>query len=145
MWSRLGVNIAVCDDDRVGLDIYVGSLTRHLVGDWELVAQKAAREMSMELTVVREHDPEDAVRDPERVRPVVLGWREGLSQALGESLTEPLDWNENEEAPSSQTSLLGTATPTSCFGLPTTNNRSYPGTATMWRNGPRIQHTKLAR
>jgi hypothetical protein len=96
---RLGTGKVVCDHDRVGLDIYVGSLTRHLVGDWELVAQKAAREMGLELTVVRKHDPEDAIRDPEQIRPVVLAWREGLSQALRESLTEPLDWNENQEAP----------------------------------------------
>jgi hypothetical protein len=90
---------ANCDHNRVGLDLYVGSLTRYFVGDWELVTQKAAREMGLELTVVRRHDPEDAIRDPEQVRPMVLAWRKGLSQALLESLTEPLDWNEDAEAP----------------------------------------------
>lgn len=45
------------------------------------------------------HEPEDAIRDPEQIRPTVLAWRDGLSQALRESLTEPLDWNESQEAP----------------------------------------------
>jgi hypothetical protein len=83
----------------LGLDIYVGSLTRHLIGDWELVTQKAAREMGLELTVVRENDPEDAIRDPEQIRPMVLAWRKGLSESLRESLSEPLDWNEGPETP----------------------------------------------
>jgi hypothetical protein len=83
----------------VGLDIYVGSLTRYYAGDWELVAQKAAREIGLELTVVRKHEPADAILDPEQIRPAVLAWREGLSQALSERLTEPLDWNENPEVP----------------------------------------------
>ena len=95
----MGIAAAVCDYDPVGLDIYVGSLTRYYVGDWELVAQKAAREMGLQLTVVRKHDPEDAIRDPEQIRPIVLAWREGLSRALCESLTEPLEWNENEDTP----------------------------------------------
>jgi hypothetical protein len=42
-------NVAVCDHEAVGLDIYVGSLTRYLAGNWELVAQKAACEMGLEL------------------------------------------------------------------------------------------------
>ena len=31
----------------MGLDLYVGSLTRYFVGDWELMAQKVARELGM--------------------------------------------------------------------------------------------------
>lgn len=83
----------------MGLDIYVGSLTRYYVGDWELVAQKAAREMGLELNVLRKHDPADAIRDPDQIRSAVLSWREGLSEGLRESLIEALDWNETPEAP----------------------------------------------
>src|SRR5689334_5222627 len=99
MMIQLCGAVAVCDDDRVGLDIYVGSLTRYYAGDWELVAQKVAREMGAPLTVIRKHDPEDAIRDPEQIRPAVLAWRQGLSQALQETLTAPLDWDESPEAP----------------------------------------------
>jgi hypothetical protein len=48
---------------------------------------------------IRKHDPEDAIHDPEQVRPAVLAWRDGLSQALGERLKEPLHWNEDQGAP----------------------------------------------
>jgi len=74
-------------------------MTRYLSGDWELVAQRAARELGLELTVIREHTAEGAIRNPEQIQPVVLAWREGLSQALRESLKEPLDWNEDYRAP----------------------------------------------
>jgi hypothetical protein len=74
-------------------------MTRYYAGDWELVAQKAAREMGLELNVVRKHEPEDAIRDPEQIRPAVLAWRDSLSLALSESLADPLDWNEDQEAP----------------------------------------------
>jgi hypothetical protein len=83
----------------MGLDVYVGTLTRYLARDWELVAQKAGREMGLKVTVVREHDTQDAILDPEQIRPVVLAWCEGLSHALGKALPEPLDWDESGEAP----------------------------------------------
>jgi hypothetical protein len=37
----------------MGLDIYVGSLTRYYARDWETVVQKHARESGIKLTVVR--------------------------------------------------------------------------------------------
>ncbi len=83
----------------MGLDVYVGSLTRYYAGDWELMAQKAAKEMGLDLQVIRRHDPKDAIRDPEEIRPTVLTWRENLTEALGENLSKPLDWDEGPEAP----------------------------------------------
>ena len=84
----------------MGLDIYVGSLTRYHAGDWELVAQQAAREMGLPIQVIRQHDdPADALRDPEEIRPIVLDWRESLSASLREHLASPLDWDERNEAP----------------------------------------------
>jgi len=79
----------------VGLDVYVGTLTRYLAGDWELATAKAAREMGLDLQVVRENEPEDAITDPEEIRPAVLQWREALSAALD----LPLEWPEDDEAP----------------------------------------------
>ena len=54
--------------------------------------------MGLPLTVIRNHDPEGAIRDPDQIRPSVLAWRQGLSQALQERLAELLDWNENQQA-----------------------------------------------
>jgi len=83
----------------MGLDVYAGSLTRYLAGDWELVTQKAARELGVQLEVVRKHQPEDAIRDPDAIRPVVQHWRDSLSEALREKLSSPLDWDEASGAP----------------------------------------------
>jgi len=83
----------------VGLDLYVGSLTRYLAGDWELITQRIAREIGLEMEVVRLHDPEGAIRDQGLIRPVVVAWRDQLSAALGDRLDIPLNWNEGENAP----------------------------------------------
>jgi len=46
----------------------VGTLTRYYSGDWELVAQKAAREMGLNLEMISQHNPPDAIRDQIRLR-----------------------------------------------------------------------------
>jgi hypothetical protein len=79
----------------MGLDVYVGTLTRYFAGDWELATAKAAREMGIDLQVVRENEPEDAIMDPDEIRPAVLQWRDALSEALG----LPLEWPEDDDAP----------------------------------------------
>jgi hypothetical protein len=84
----------------MGLDIYVGSLTRYYSGDWELIAQQAAREMGVPLQIVRsQKDPADAIRDPGAIPPVVKQWRDQLSESLSEHLSAPLDRNEEPDAP----------------------------------------------
>jgi hypothetical protein len=90
---------AVWDHGHVGLDIYVGSLTRYFVGDWELVAQKVARELGMPISVARQYDPPDAIRDPDQIRPSIIGWRDRLSRDLGGNLPSPLNWDESGDAP----------------------------------------------
>jgi len=67
----------------MGLDVYVGSLTRYYAGDWELIAQQAARDIGVPLRVVRaQADPSDSIRDPDAIRPVVKQWRDQLSASL---------------------------------------------------------------
>jgi hypothetical protein len=79
----------------VGLDVYAGTMTRYLTGDWELATEKAAREMGLELQVERLNEPEDVVTDPEEVRAAVLEWRE----ALADTLELPLAWSEDDDMP----------------------------------------------
>jgi hypothetical protein len=83
----------------LGLDIYVGSFTRYYAGDWELVAARVARELGAEFNVIRQHNPPDAIRDPEEIRSIVLEWRNGLAASLATHLPEPLDWDESPDAP----------------------------------------------
>lgn len=83
----------------MGLDVFVGTLTRYYSGDWELIAQQAAKEMGLNLEVIRQHNPPDAIRDPDQIRPTVLAWRESLSVALADRIAQPLDWDESQAAP----------------------------------------------
>ncbi len=86
-------------DMSMGLDVYVGSLTRYYSRDWETVVQQAARQGGFPVHVVRAQDEADAVTDPDAIRGAVVGWRQQLSEALAESLTQPLDWREDADAP----------------------------------------------
>jgi AcrR family transcriptional regulator len=89
----------------LGLDIYVGSFTRYYSGEWELVAARVARELGATFAVVRQHNPPDAIRDPEEIRSIVLEWRKGLAESLASHLPEPLDWDESPDAPYFKNSL----------------------------------------
>lgn len=82
----------------MALDIYVGSFTRYYAGDWENTTTKQAREAGTEPPAAP--DPsEDAIRDPAEIRPLVIEWRQGIAQALKESITDPFDWDESADAP----------------------------------------------
>jgi len=83
----------------LGLDIYVGSFTRYYSGEWELVAARAARELGAKFEVIRQHNPPDAIRDPDEIRRIILDWRSGLATSLASHLPEPLDWDESPAAP----------------------------------------------
>jgi hypothetical protein len=84
----------------MGLDVYVGSLTRYYAGDWETVVQRYGRETGMKVEVIRRPaDPPDAIRDPEQIRPLVLQWRNSLNEGLGDNLESPLGWDEGPDSP----------------------------------------------
>jgi hypothetical protein len=75
----------------VGLDVYVGSLTRYYVeGSVDLV-ERIARHQGV---VVDDGQDAEAV-----IRAAVVGWRERLSRWLGDRLAGPLDWDESGPAP----------------------------------------------
>ena len=70
----------------MALDVYVGSLTRYYVGDWQSVGDRTA-------------PPGKARKDCERIGKAVLAWREVLGRSLAPHLGEPLGWDESEAAP----------------------------------------------
>jgi hypothetical protein len=75
----------------VGLDVYVGSLTRYYVEGSADVVERIARHQGL---------PVDDGQDGEEViRAAVLRWRGGLSRWLGDRLAGPLDWDESGPAP----------------------------------------------
>lgn len=84
----------------MGLDIYVGSLTRYYAGDWETVIQRAAREQGIACQVIRPGGTDDGKRPPpSEVQELVLLWRSKLNEALAEAEQAALTWNESIEAP----------------------------------------------
>jgi hypothetical protein len=81
----------------MALDVYVGSLTRYYAGEWENVAESAARERGMPYRIAGPEVDDDT--ESERIRPAILAWRVSLSQSLGARLTTALDWVEDPQAP----------------------------------------------
>ena len=75
----------------MGLDVYVGSLTRYYVESSADVVERIARHQGMAVS-----DGQDA---EEVIRAAVMGWRDGLSRWLGDRLDGPLDWDESGPAP----------------------------------------------
>ena len=75
----------------MGLDVYVGSLTRYYVEGSADVVERIARHQGMAVS-----DGQDA---EEVIRAAVMGWRDGLSRWLGDRLDGALDWDESGPAP----------------------------------------------
>jgi hypothetical protein len=83
----------------MGLDVYVGSLTRYHLHDWETVVQRAGRESGLSVEIRRPDAGEPEETDPATIRAAVVSWRERLNVALGENLPRPLDWDESPDSP----------------------------------------------
>jgi hypothetical protein len=75
----------------VGLDVYVGSLTRYYVEGTADVLDRIARHQGLPVA--------DGQEAEEVIRTAVLRWREGLNRRLGDRLAGPLDWDESAPAP----------------------------------------------
>jgi hypothetical protein len=83
----------------MGLDVYVGTLTRYYAGEWKTVVQTTARDAGMTVHVVRQSEPPDAVRDPAQLEAAVIAWRSGISAGLVDHLERPLMWREGMAPP----------------------------------------------
>src|SRR5579863_4281945 len=83
----------------MGLDIYVGSLTRYYSKQWETVIQRWARENGRAFRFVGKEPAADEVTDPAEIEQAVWGWREMVSHRLTASLTEALAWREGMHEP----------------------------------------------
>lgn len=83
----------------MGLDVYVGTLTRYYARAWETTVQRLAREKGWELEVVRPDGPPPPAPDPHDVEPAMIAWRAALNESLGSHLSMPLDWVEGMAPP----------------------------------------------
>lgn len=83
----------------MALDVYVGSLTRYYAGEWESIAEKAARERGAQYQIVRPGASTDRGKNSTRIHPTIEAWRSTLSESLGTNIALPLDWDEAPETP----------------------------------------------
>lgn len=83
----------------MGLDVYVGTLTRYYAGEWETVVQQVARELGIPVQIERVNETPDAIRDPLQIEELIVVWRDRLSASLGAHLERPLVWSEGLAAP----------------------------------------------
>jgi hypothetical protein len=81
----------------MGLDLYVGSLTRYFCNDWETAQQKAARRKGYVNPKAREKGDEPTTR--EEMHPVVIEWRSELDKERKLGVSEPSAWDETEKSP----------------------------------------------
>ena len=81
----------------MGLDVYVGPLTRYHGGAWETVVQQAGRAAGLQVEIVRPDAGE--IAPPDEIRAAVVAWRSQLNAALGLHLPAPLTWDEGDDQP----------------------------------------------
>ena len=77
----------------MGLDVYVGPLTRYYCFDWETIVQQAGRLQGMEVQILR--PPGFVKPDPHDVLDAVASWR----KALGDAISVPMRWDESAFGP----------------------------------------------
>jgi hypothetical protein len=85
----------------MGLDVYVGSLTRYYRRDWETIIQQAGRETGMTVHMVypNEPDTDDEILIEEETRAAVLEWRSSLANEITRYLSDGLSWSEEPGTP----------------------------------------------
>lgn len=80
---------------RMGLDLYVGPLTRYHLGDWLTITQQIGAQNGYDVRIVRAHEDEEAETDPGVVHNAVREWQQWLGEALG----SPAVWSEGPAQP----------------------------------------------
>lgn len=82
--------------DKMGLDIYVGTMTRYYGRNWLTSVQQWGREHGMEVNIVRpEGQEDDTLASPEEISEGVSGWRDWLLGQLKDNLENPVKWAED--------------------------------------------------
>lgn len=79
----------------MGLDLYVGPLTRYHLGDWLTITQQIGAQEGYDVRIVRAHEEDDGETDPDMVQNAVREWQQWLGEALG----GPVDWPEGPAQP----------------------------------------------
>lgn len=79
----------------MGLDIYVGSLTRYYCRDWESAVQRLGRDMGIAVKVIapsRDHAPPPTA---DEARSIISPWMQKLRQSAAKSGITVREWDEH--------------------------------------------------
>lgn len=77
----------------MGMDVYVGPLSRYLARDWLTLVQQVGAATGRRVQVLRREDP--PAPDPEAAEAMVATWQRELLEALGSDTP----WGEHRELP----------------------------------------------
>jgi hypothetical protein len=84
----------------MGLDVYVGPLTRYYAGNWETIVQQRSKQFGIPVAIVRPRQGlfrrlfDRLSLRPPTAETAVRRWRDTLRRDLG---IADLDWNEDLE------------------------------------------------
>ena len=83
----------------MGVDIYVGTLTRYYARDWKTIVQQ-----TMPANVVyhgknAEPPPEDAITDQNEIKDFVIGWRAQVEEFTKDQIRGDWNWDEKPGVP----------------------------------------------
>ena len=88
----------------MGLDVYVGPLTRYYTGDWKTIVQQVGEQCGLTVSVERPPQPKESAlgwlldrltKRPRTAVDAVILWRDRLRRELA---IAGLDWNESPDA-----------------------------------------------
>jgi hypothetical protein len=84
----------------MGLDVYVGSLTRYYARQWQTVTERHARERGIAYHRISTGDEEGGLKDPVAIRRVVVDrWLPAVAAGLKGRISVPFEWDESDDAP----------------------------------------------
>ncbi|HEV8656456.1 MAG TPA: hypothetical protein VGR85_13190 [Candidatus Limnocylindria bacterium] len=83
----------------MGLDIYVGTLTRYHAGAWKTIVQQTMGAQGISVRTVRANASPDAVTDTKVIEKAVREWRGQLAAALKSQTASSVDWTEGMGSP----------------------------------------------
>jgi hypothetical protein len=83
----------------MGLDIYVGTLTRYHAGAWKTIVQQTMEAQGVPFRTIRAEGSPDAITDLKVIEKAVREWRDDLAKALKAQSAISLDWTEGMSAP----------------------------------------------
>ena len=84
----------------MGLDVYVGTLTRYHAGAWKTIVQQAMEAEGIPVRITRSNpEPADAIRDRRVIEETVRSWQTLLADAVRRQSGVTLSWEEGMSKP----------------------------------------------